>query len=142
MTAAAPSAAWLVKTEPGEYGWADLAAAGYGRWDGVRNALAQRHLGAMAPGDAVFVYHTGRQRAVVGEARVVDTPYPDPGAANPRHLAVDLVPVGPLARPVPLAELRADPAFVGSPLLAQGRLSVVPLTAEQAQRLVALAAGA
>lgn len=130
-------ARWLLKTEPGEYAFGDLEAQGRGRWDGVRNPQAQRHLRAMAEGDGAFLYHTGAERAVVGTARVVRAAYPDPAA--PGLAVVDLEPAGRLARPVPLAEIKADPAFAGSPLVRQGRLSVVPLTEAQAARLEALA---
>lgn len=116
---------WLLKTEPEEYGYADLAAAGRDRWDGVRNPTALRHLRAMAPGDRAFIYHSGKQRAVVGVAEVVSAPYPDP--ADPRLAVVDLEPRGRLARPVTLAAIKADPAFAGWELVRLPRLSVMPV---------------
>ncbi|MHB8765848.1 MAG: EVE domain-containing protein [Deferrisomatales bacterium] len=130
---------WLLKTEPSEYSYDDLARAGRGRWDGVRNAQAQGYLKAMAVGDRVAVYHTGRERAAVGLARVARPPYPDPAA--PGRWAVDLVAEGRLPRPVTLGALKAEPAFAGSPLVRQGRLSVVPLTEPQWDRVVELAGG-
>jgi predicted RNA-binding protein with PUA-like domain len=130
---------WLLKTEPGEYGFTDLERAGSGVWDGVRNPQAQRFVRAMVPGDRVLIYHSGRERAAVGTARVAGHPRPDPAEA--RLVVVDLVPEGRLARPVGLTELKADPAFTGSPLVRQGRLSVVPLTADQWGRVLALASG-
>lgn len=124
---------WLLKTEPAEYAYDDLVRAGHGFWDGVRNSQAQSYLRAMAPGDQAVVYHTGRERAAVGVAQIVGAPKADP--SDPRRAAVDLRPVARLGRPVPLAELRSDPEFEGSPLLRQGRLSVTPLTDRQYRRL-------
>lgn len=124
---------WLVKTEPTEYGFDDLAKAGSSRWDGVRNPVALRNLGAMRTGERVFVYHTGGEKAVVGVAEVARAAYPDPATANPKRVVVDLRAVARLARAVPLAEIKARAEFEESPLVRQGRLSVVPLTAAQAR---------
>ena len=132
-------ARWLLKTEPGEYAFADLERARRGVWDGVRNAQAQNNLRAMAPGDEALVYHTGTERSVVGVARVVRAAYPEPGA--PRFSVVDVAPAGRLARPVPLAEIKIEAAFSESPLVRQGRLSVVALTEPQWERVVALGGG-
>jgi predicted RNA-binding protein with PUA-like domain len=122
---------WLLKTEPDDYSYDDLERAGEARWDGVTNPVALRHLRAMQPGDRVLVYHTGGERAVVGQAEVVRAAYPDPGDGDPRHVVVDVAARGRLARPVPLAEIKALDVFAESPLVRQGRLSVVPLTGEQ-----------
>jgi len=130
---------WLLKTEPGEFGYADLEKAGRSVWDGVRNPTALRNLGAMRVGDRVLVYHTGSEKAVVGVAEVVRAAYPDPRTRNTRLLVVDLEPRGRLARAVTLAEIKASPAFAQSPLVQQGRLSVVPLTVEQWRRIERLA---
>jgi len=122
---------WLLKTEPGEYAYEDLEREGRARWDGVRNPAAQRNMRAMKAGDRVLVYHTGDEKAVVGEAEVVREAYPDPKFPTGKLVVVDLVPRGRLARPVTLAEMKALAAFAESPLVRQGRLSVVPLTANQ-----------
>jgi predicted RNA-binding protein with PUA-like domain len=135
-------AKWLVKTEPGEFSWQDLEAAGRAVWDGVRNPTALRNLRAMEPGDGVLVYHSGAERAVMGLATVAGEPYPDPKAGDPRLAVVDLTPVRRLARAVPLAALKGEAAFEGSPLLRQGRLSVVPFTDEQWRRVLELGGGA
>ena len=124
---------WLLKTEPGEYSYDDLEREGRARWDGVTNPAALKNLRAMKQGDRVLVYHTGDERAAVGEAVVVGAAYPDPKAGDARLVVVDLEPRGRLARPVPLAELKALDAFADSPLVRQGRLSVVPLSAAQWQ---------
>lgn len=122
---------WLLKTEPGEYSYDDLEREKRGRWDGVANPAALANLRAMRPGDRVLVYHTGGEKAVVGLAEVVREAYPDPKAKNARLVVVDVEPRGRLARPVTLGELKALAAFSGSPLVRQGRLSVVPITAAQ-----------
>jgi predicted RNA-binding protein with PUA-like domain len=129
---------WLVKTEPTEYGYDELAKAGCARWDGVANPVALRNLRAMKPGERVFVYHTGGEKAVVGVAEVARAAYPDPGAADPKRVVVDLRAVARLAHPVPLAEIKSRAEFAESPLVRQGRLSVVPLTAAQARVLETL----
>jgi predicted RNA-binding protein with PUA-like domain len=120
---------WLLKTEPGEFSYDDLESAGRSRWDGVSNPVAVRHLREMKRGERVLVYHTGGEKAVVGEAEVVSEPYPDP--KNARLAVVDVEARGRLERPVTLAEIKALPVFADSPLVRQGRLSVVPLTAAQ-----------
>ncbi len=129
---------WLLKTEPSTYGFPDLERDGRTRWDGVTNAQAQANLRAMRPGDGIAVYHSGAKEAV-GLARVARAAYPDPGDPSGRRVAVDVAAGDPLPRPVGLAELREDPAFAGSPLLRQGRLSVVPLDASQWKALSRLA---
>jgi len=128
---------WLVKTEPSTYGWERFVAEGGTRWDGVRNPTARRNLAEMKPGDPVLFYHSGEGKEVVGVARVAREAYPDP--ADERWLAVDLEPVRPLARPVPLAELKSDRALAKLPMLRQPRLSVVPVTKPEFDRILALA---
>ena len=122
---------WLLKTEPGEYSFGDLEREGRGRWDGVANPVALRNLRAMKKGDRVLVYHTGGEKAVVGTAEVVREAYPDPKTKDDRRVVVDIEPRGRLARPVTLAEIKAMAEFAGSPLVRQGRLSVVPIGAAQ-----------
>lgn len=125
---------WIVKTEPSTYSWSTLERDGKAVWDGVHNPVALRNLAEMKPGDDVLIYHTGGEKAVVGLARVTKAAYPDPKEKDPKLLVVDLAPVRRLATPVTLAEIKADPAFNDSPLVRQGRLSVVPLTDEQFKR--------
>lgn len=128
---------WLVKTEPSAYGWADLEKEGGARWDGVTNPVALKHLRAMKAGDRVIIYHTGDEKAAVGLAEVTRAAYPDPKAGDPKLVVVDLKPVRRFARPVPLSGIKALAVFAESPLVRQGRLSVVPLTAAQWKALEA-----
>ncbi|HEX6737386.1 MAG TPA: EVE domain-containing protein [Vicinamibacteria bacterium] len=121
---------WLVKTEPGTYSYDDLEREGRAVWDGVKNPVALRNLKAMKVGDPVVVYHTGDERAAVGLAEVVKAAYPDPKAGG-RLVVVDLAAKGRLREPVTLAAVKALPVFDDSPLVRQGRLSVVPLDAAQ-----------
>jgi predicted RNA-binding protein with PUA-like domain len=122
---------WLLKTEPSAYSYDDLEREGRARWDGVMNPAAQRNLRAMKKGDRVLVYHTGDEKAVVGTAEVAREPYPDPRYPKGRLVVVDVEPRGRLARPVALAEIKGMPEFAESPLVRQGRLSVVPIGAAQ-----------
>lgn len=129
---------WLVKTEPSTYSWQDLVREKRTRWDGVRNPLARNHLAAMAVGDLALVYHSGAEKAVVGIARVVRTAYPDPAADDPRWLAVDVEAVRPLAEPVSLASAKQEPRLAGLALVRQPRLSVMPVSKPELERLLAL----
>lgn len=132
-----PRGTWLVKTEPSTYSWDDLVRDRGTRWDGVRNAQARLHLAAMKKGDTVLVYHSGDEKAVVGIAKVTRAAYPDPGADDPRWLAVDLAPVKPLAERVSLAVIKRDAKLAGIALVRQSRLSVMPLDAAAYERLLA-----
>ena len=128
---------WLLKTEPSAYSYDDLEREGRAVWDGVTNPVALKNLRAMKAGDEAFVYHTGDEKAVVGRARVARDAYADPKKGDARLVVVDLEPVGRMKVPVTLAEIKAMPAFADSPLVRQGRLSVVPLTRAQWDFIVA-----
>lgn len=130
---------WLVKEEPSTYSFAAFLRDGRTTWSGVRNPLAQKHLRAMTPGDRVFFYHTGSEKAVVGTARVAAAPVPDPADASGKLWAVDLVPDAALPAPVTLATIKADAFFADFALVRMGRLSVMPVTDAQWDRIVALA---
>jgi predicted RNA-binding protein with PUA-like domain len=129
---------WILKTEPSAYSFSRLESEGRAVWDGVTNPLALKHLREMAVGDAVLIYHTGDEKAAVGLARVVRAAYPDPKAGDPRLVVVDLEAGHPLPKPVPLAAVKADPAFADLALVRMGRLSVVPVPAAQWKRLLAM----
>jgi predicted RNA-binding protein with PUA-like domain len=126
---------WLLKTEPSTYSWSDLEREKTAVWDGVSNPVALRNMAAMKPGDDALIYHTGDEKAVIGLARVTKAAYPDPKSKDPKLLVVDIVPVRRVAKSTTLQEIKADPAFRDSPLVRQGRLSVVPLTDAQFDRL-------
>jgi predicted RNA-binding protein with PUA-like domain len=129
---------WLVKSEPGTYGWDDLVKDGKTRWDGIRNAQARNNLQAMSIGDRVLFYHSGEGKEIVGVAVVVKAAYPDPTTDDPRWIVVDLAPVAPLRAPVSLADVKRDAALVGLPLVRQGRLSVMPIEPRAFARILAL----
>lgn len=120
---------WLLKTEPSTYSFEDLVREKTTTWDGVTNAQARLHLRSMKKGDRLVVYHTGDVKAAVGRATVAAAPRLDP--ADPKGTVVDVKAGRALKKPVTLAEMKAAKLFAGSPLLTIGRLSVVPLTAEQ-----------
>ena len=130
---------WLLKSEPDNYAYADLERDGAAVWDGVSNNAALLHLRAMQPGDLALIYHTGDERLAVGIAEITSAPYADPRIGDPKLVVVDVRPLRRLARPVTLASVKADPFFADFALVRQGRLSVVPVTAEQWGRLLALA---
>ena len=129
---------WLVKSEPNAYAWSDLVRDGSTYWDGVRNAQARNNLLAMRVGDLVLYYHSNVGKDVVGIARVTRSAYPDPTSVDERWVVVDLAPVQPLVEPVSLAQIKADAALVGIPLVTQSRLSVMPLGKPAFQRILRL----
>jgi predicted RNA-binding protein with PUA-like domain len=126
---------WLLKTEPSTYSYDDLERDGKAVWDGVSNPVALKHLRAMAAGDRCFIYHTGDEKRVVGIARVTKPAYPDPKTGDPRLVVVDLAPVQRIARPVTLAEVKADRSFADWELVRIGRLSVMPVSPERWRRI-------
>ena len=130
---------WIVKSEPEAYAWAQLVKDCVTAWTGVRNFAARNHLRAMKSGDPVFFYHSGEEKSVVGLARVVKKAYPDPTATEGDWTCVDLAPEKALAKPVTLAEIKADKILKEMVLARQSRLSVCPVTSEQFERLLQLA---
>jgi predicted RNA-binding protein with PUA-like domain len=130
---------WIFKTEPTDYSWDDLVRDKRTAWSGVKNALAQKHLRTVAKGDQILIYHTGTERRVVGLARAVSDPYPDPASAAGKLATVDIQPVRPVKRTVALSDIKEDAAFKDLALVRMGRLSVVPVTEEQWGRLMELA---
>lgn len=129
---------WLVKSEPKAYSWAQFLEDDQTAWTGVRNFAARNHLRAMKRGDAVFYYHSGEEKQIVGLARVVKEAYPDPTAKEGDWSCVDLAPVKPLAKPVSLATIKADGILREMPLVKQSRLSVAPVTKAQFERVLQL----
>ena len=125
-------ASYLLKTEPGAYSFADLEREGETIWDGVTNPAAVRFLRGMKPGDELVIYHTGDEKTAVGTAKVVSV---DP--SNPSVPVVRIKAGHPVKHPHTLAEIKANKLFADSPLVSQGRLSVVPLTEPQHKWLIA-----
>lgn len=117
---------YLLKTEPTVYSFADLQRDQTTIWDGVTNPVAVRNLRGMKPGDQLVIYHTGDEKSAVGTASVVSVETGDP--KNPQ---ITIKVSKPIAKPVTLAEMKANKLFADSPLVHQGRLSVVPLTGAQ-----------
>ncbi len=117
---------YLLKTESSVYSFADLQRDQSTIWDGVTNPVAVKNLRGMQKGDHLVIYHTGDEKSAVGTASVESVDATDPKVPKVRIKAGK-----PIAKPVTLAEIKANKLFAQSPLLHQGRLSVVPLTSEQ-----------
>jgi predicted RNA-binding protein with PUA-like domain len=124
------SSAYLLKTEPSEYSFANLQRDKQTLWDGITNPAAVKNLREMQPGAKLIIYETGEVRSAVGTATVESV-----NASDPKNPRVKIAAGKPIAHPVSLAEIKANKLFAGSPLVRQGRLSVVPLTSEQYQAL-------
>lgn len=122
-------ATFLLKTEPETYSFADLERDRRTGWDGVRNALAQRHLRSIVPGDELFIYHSGKERQVVGIAKALTGPIPDETDETGKYIKVDLAFVRRLARPVTLAQFKAA-GWDQFDLVRMSRLSVMPVPAD------------
>lgn len=120
---------WLMKSEPGSYSWHDLVRDGSTEWDGVRNPAARLHLKAMKRGDEAFFYHSGNERSVIGIMRVTREATPDP--KDPDWVSVEVEAVRPLAVPVTLKQIKAEPRLAKMELIRQSRLSVSPVRDEE-----------
>jgi predicted RNA-binding protein with PUA-like domain len=125
---------YLLKTEPTVYSFANLERDKTTVWDGVTNPAAVKHLREMKPGERLIIYHTGDEKSAVGTASVVTV-----DASDPRVPQVKIKAGKPIAKPKTLAEIKAHKLFADSPLVRQGRLSVVPLTSAQFAWLAAFA---
>lgn len=125
------SGRYLLKTEPSEYSFDDLERDGETVWDGVHNPVALRHLGEMKSGDRLVIYETGDRKTAVGAASVVTV-----DLSNPKNPVVKIKAGKALVKPVALTEIKSNRLFADSPLVRQGRLSVVPLTDAQYRALV------
>jgi len=133
------TAYWLMKSEPGEWSWADQVKAKVAPWDGVRNHQAANHMKAMHVGDRAFFYHTGAEKRIVGVVEIARLYYPDPGDKTGRFGIVDVRAVAPVARPVTLAAIKAEPRLARLALVRQARLSVMPVDPESWALLCRLA---
>ncbi len=126
---------WLFKEEPSHYSYADLERDGKTSWGGVTNNLARKNLRQVQPGDRVLYYHTGKERAIVGEMRVLTAPEPDADSGDPKGVAVVVEAVRRWPTPVSLERIKQDPGLKSWDLVRLPRLSVVPVSPEQWQRL-------
>lgn len=124
---------FLLKTEPGEYSFADLQRDGKTTWSGISNAAALIHLRSMKKGDEAFIYHTGNEKAIVGLAKVASNPFEDPDQLGqtpdgaPKFAVVELKPLKPAKSPMTLAQIKADNRFKSFQLVTHSRLSVIPV---------------
>ena len=132
---------WMVKQEPETYSWDDFMRDGRTDWTGVRNFQARNNLKQMKVGDRVLFYHSGTGKCVVGIAEVAKAAYPDPTADDPQWVAVDIKPVKPLKEVLPLAAIRYTAKLANLPLIRQSQLSVMPLTKEEFDTIVAMGSG-
>jgi predicted RNA-binding protein with PUA-like domain len=126
---------WLFKEEPTHYSFAQLQREGRTVWDGVRNALARQNLRQVRKDDRVLFYHTGKEKAIVGEMRVVKDPWTDPEADDPKEVLVEVEAVRLLPQPVSLARIKNDPLLAAWDLVRLPRLSVMPVSDEQWRRI-------
>jgi predicted RNA-binding protein with PUA-like domain len=117
---------YLLKTEPSTYSFVDLQREATTMWDGVSNPVALRNMSTMRPGERLVIYHTGDEKRVVGTATVISV-----DATDTKNPHVNIKAGKPIAKPITLAEVKANKLFSDSPLVRQGRLSVVPLTEAQ-----------
>jgi predicted RNA-binding protein with PUA-like domain len=129
---------WLMKSEPGNWSWDDQVKDGVAEWDGVRNYQAANNMKAMRIGDKVFFYHSVKEKQVVGIVEVVQEYYPDPTDASGRFGMVDVKALRPFARPVSLAEIKAEPRLQELALIRQSRLSVMPVRNEEWRQICAM----
>ncbi|MCJ8282430.1 MAG: EVE domain-containing protein [Rivularia sp. ALOHA_DT_140] len=130
---------WLLKTEPNEYSFFDLEKENIAVWDGVKNALALKNMRTMLPGEEAFIYHTGKERRIIGIAQVKSTAYPDPKLNDTKRLVIDIQAVKKLPEVVTLAQIKKDEKFTGFDLIRLPRLSIVPVLPQYWQRLLEMA---
>ncbi len=129
---------WLVKQEPSAYSWETFVAEGGTAWTGVRNFQARNNLKSMRKGDRVLFYHSVEGKVVVGIAEVKREAYPDPTAEKGEWVCVDLVPVKPMKQPVTLEAIKAEPELANIALIRQSRLSVMPLTRVEYDKILTM----
>ena len=135
MKASEKQGGWLFKEEPSHYSFADLERDGTTMWDGVANNLARQNLRKVMPGDRVLYYHTGTERAIVGEMRALTAPEADPARDDPKAVIVQVRAVRRWPVPVTLLTIKQDPLLQTWDLVRLPRLSVMPVNSAQWQRL-------
>ena len=130
---------WLLKSEPEVYSYADLVRDGSTVWDGVANNAALKFMREVQPGDIALIYHTGEERRAVGMAEITSAAYPDPQLSDAKLVVFRIRPLRELAHPVTLAAVKAEPFFADFALVRQARLSVMPVSQAQWERLMSMA---
>lgn len=130
---------WLLKSDPEDYGYDDLARDKQTVWDGVANNLALQHLRKIRKGDLLLIYHTGDEKALVGLAIAASNPYPDPQTDDEKLTVIDIRAKKRARRSVTLAEIKAMPEFADFPLVKLPRLSVMPVSDSEYKKLIDLA---
>ncbi|MDB9540402.1 EVE domain-containing protein [Anabaenopsis tanganyikae CS-531] len=129
---------WLLKTEPEKYSYFNLEQDGNTVWDGVNNPLALKHIRNMLIGDLALIYHTGKERQIIGIAEVVSQPYADPTLNDPKRVVVDVKALKKVSVPLELRQIKQDAEFEHFELLRLPRLSVIPVSEFYWQRLMSL----
>lgn len=129
---------WLMKSEPGAWSWDDQVRVGTEPWNGVRNYQAANNMKAMRKGDRAFFYHSENEKRIVGIVEVVEEYHPDPTDPTGRFGMVSVRAVKPVANPVTLADIKAEPRLSDMPLIRQSRLSVLPVTDAQWEIICAM----
>lgn len=129
---------WLLKTEPEKYSYCNLEQDGSTVWDGVNNSLALKHIRNMVTGDLALIYHTGKERKIVGIAEVVSQPYADPTLKDPKRVVVDVKALKKISVPLQLYQIKQDAQFENFDLLRLPRLSVIPVSEFYWQSLMSL----
>lgn len=127
---------WLVKTESKAYSWDDLVKDKKTLWDGVRNFQARSHMKKMEKGDTVFIYHTGEEKAIIGQAQVTQSAYPDP--KDTEWMVVELSAQKQLKKPVSLAQIKAEKRLKDMVLVRASRLSVQPVSPSEYDLIIEL----
>ena len=127
---------WLLKTEPTTYSYEDLIKNKKTSWDGVTNALALKHIRNMKKGDLAFIYHSGKEKQIVGISEIITNPYPDPKQKDSKLVIMDLKPKEKLEKPVTLTEIKSDKRFSDFALVRISRLSVMPVSDKQWKILI------
>jgi predicted RNA-binding protein with PUA-like domain len=133
-------ALWLFKEEPDHYSYAQLEADGKTSWSGVKNSLARKCLRQIKKGDRIWFYHTGKEKAIVGEMRAASDARSDADSDDPNAVTVEVKPARRLANPVPLSRIKKEPLLSSWELVRMSRLSVMPVTDAQWQRIEEMAA--
>ncbi len=132
---------WLLKTEPNEYSFQDLIKDQKTTWDGVKAPGALKYMRSMKKGDQALIYHTGKEKAVVGTARIISDPNPDPDQENDRFLVVDIEAGAPLKQPVTLSAIKKSELFIDWELVKQPRLSIMPVNKKYWDTIIAWGSG-